>query len=61
METPLTSGTKISSAKNRVQHGKYKKKAELVGEGKVNVGQRGERPRGSSLCFEKWKFRKNLS
>ena len=49
---PLTSGTKISSAKNSVQHGKCKKEAELVGEGKVNVGQRGERPRGSSL----WKI-----
>ena len=35
-ETPLTSGTKISSAKNSVQNGKCKKEAELVGEGKVN-------------------------
>ena len=49
---PLTSGTKISSAKNSVQHGNCTKEAELVGEGKVDVGQRGERPRGSSL----WKI-----
>ena len=34
------------------QHGNCKKGAELVGEGKVDVGQRGERPRGSSL----WKI-----
>ena len=34
------------------QHGNCKKEAELVGEGKVDVDQRGERPRGSSL----WKI-----
>ena len=49
---PLTSGTKILSAKNSFQHGNCKKEAELVGEGKVDVGQRGERPRGSCL----WKI-----
>jgi hypothetical protein len=37
---PITSGTKISSAKNSVQHGNCTKEAELVGEGKVDVGQR---------------------
>jgi hypothetical protein len=34
------------------QHRNCKKEAELVGEGKVDVGQRGERPKGSSL----WKM-----
>ena len=49
---PLTSGTIISSAKISFQHGNCKKEAELVGERKVDVGERGERPRGSSL----WKI-----